>query len=433
MEPLNVENPTNQPDTSSKTHIIIYIILGLIIVGLIIGLVLVIISKDKEKEKEVIKEVEKQVIVPYLYTVPNIDENLFGEIQRNITYYNKEGKINNTFGTNGAHYIEQVGNVHNGTDYNKTEANNYDLYIPSQALKNKEGHNGIFLFIHGGAWVGGYKLEMDKFFVSYGQMGYITANMEYTLLALNSPETNIFRIVDEITACISNIKEQLVNRSFIGDNLELAIFGYSAGAHLTLLYSYLIADSPIKIKFTVDISGPISLERQYNLMLKEVNDTLPNLTKSYIEDFQEQGRLKDTLFRKNETLLILNCFLGFKYSYNELMEMLIINGSEMSINYTNEKYKELINITSYGFPLYIVDNNRVPVLCYYSGNDQVVGVSAFAYLEDKAINDSKPIELIYSKYSDHNFYDFSMEDSVEHLRELNLKIIEYSKKYFTQE
>lgn len=273
---------------------------------------------------------------------------------------------------------------------------------------------------------------MDKFFVSYGQMGYITANMEYTLLALNSPETNIFRIVDEITACISNIKEQLVNRSFIGDNLELAIFGYSAGAHLTLLYSYLIADSPIKIKFTVDISGPISLERQYNLMLKTVNDTLPNLTKSYIEDFQEQGRLKDTLFRKNETLLILNCFLGWKYSYNELMEMLIINGSEMSINYTNEKYIELINITSYGFPLYIVDNNRVPVLCYYSGNDQVVGVSAFAYLEEKAKNDSKPMELIYSKYSDHNFYDFSMEDSVEHLRELNLKIIEYSKKYFTQ-
>ena len=135
-------------------------------------------------------------------------------------------------------------------------------------------------------------------------MGYITANMEYTPLSLNSSETNIFRIVDEITACISNIREQLVNRSFVGENLELAIFGYSAGAHLTLLYSYLIADSPIKIKFTVDISGPISLERQYNLMLKTANDTLPNLTKSYIEDFQEQGRLKDTLFRKNETLLI---------------------------------------------------------------------------------------------------------------------------------
>ena len=92
MEPLNVENPSHQPVTSSKTHIIIYIILGLIIVGLIIGLVLVIISKDKEKEKEVIKEIEKQVIVPYLYTVPIIDENLFGEIQRNITYYNKKEK-----------------------------------------------------------------------------------------------------------------------------------------------------------------------------------------------------------------------------------------------------------------------------------------------------------------------------------------------------
>ena len=404
MEPLNVENPSHQPVTSSKTHIIIYIILSLIIVGLIVGLVVVITSKDKEKEKEVIKEVEKQVIVPYLYTVPIIEENLFGEIRRNITYYDKNGKIKNTFGNNGRHYNEKVGNVHNGTDYNKTEANNYDLYIPSQALKNKEGHNGIFLFIHGGAWVGGF----------------------------NSSETNIFRIVDEITACISNIREQLVNRSFVGENLELAIFGYSAGAHLTLLYSYLIADSPIKIKFTVDISGPISLDGPYNLMLKTFNDTLPNLTKPYIEDYQNKGKFKDTELNKTQTLFILNSFIGSKHSYNELMEMLTINGNETSINYTNEKFKELIKETSYGFPIYIEDKNKVPVLCYYSGNDQVVGISAFAYLEEKAIKDSKPIELIYSKYSKHNYYDFSMEDSVEHLRELNLKIREYAKNYFTQ-
>ena len=45
-------------------------------------------------------------------------------------------------------------------------------------------------------------------------MGYITANMEYILLVDGSKDTNIFRIVDEISACIADITERLKQEGF---------------------------------------------------------------------------------------------------------------------------------------------------------------------------------------------------------------------------
>ena len=429
MEPFMVENPQELKEkTSSKVPIIIYIILGLVIIGLAIGLI-VIILKREEKEKIIYKE--KEIPVYYPVVIPNINENFFGKVKRNQSY-DTNGIINNTFGVNGTHYIEEVGDIHNSLDYKKTESNVYDLFIPSSAFLNKNGTNGIFLFIHGGAWGGGMKEEMDKFLVSYGQMGYITANMEYTLLS-NSKDTNIFRIVDEITACIENIKEQLKNEGFNETKLELAIFGYSAGAHLSLLYSYLIDDSPIKIKFVVNICGPISLERKYCLRLKKVNDTLANLELPEIEKALKENRLNLTQINYPNALFYMNLFLGSKYEYNEISEMMYFNGSDIEINYENEKYQDLLKRTNYAFPLYIEDKNKVPVLCYYTGNDEVVGVVSYAYLQQKAIEDNKTIELIYSKYSFHNHYNFDLEDSVESLRKLNLRIIDYAKDYFSKE
>ena len=435
MEPLNIENPSVEKgsSSSSKKHIIFYTILGLIIIGLIIALIIVSSSEDKE-EKEKIVYNDEEVLIPNPYPVLNttINYNYFGNMRRNLSY-DKDGVIKNTFGTSGSHYIEEVGNIHNGEDYKKTESNVYDLYIPEKALLNKNGANGIngiILFIHGGAWNGGWRFEEELFFSSYGKIGYITANMEYTLLVDGSKDTNIFRIVDEISACIADIKERLKQEGFDENYLELAIFGYSAGAHLTLLYSYLIDDSPIKIKFTVNMCGPISLERHLILALKVVNDTLPSLEKSEVEKAFSQGRLNQTTLSDSMLLQKLNLFLGSKYTKNELEEMIIKNGSEYIINYENEKFQDLHNRTKHAFPLYIEDKNKVPVLCFYGGNDEVVGVMAYGYLEEKAKKVGKTIELIYSKYSIHNFYKFEVQDNVECLRTLNVKILEFADRYF---
>ena len=84
-------------------------------------------------------------------------------------------------------------------------------------------------------------------------MGYITAKMGYTVLSGEYPEYNIYRILDEITACTENIIEQLQSIGFEGTKLEMAIGGVSAGAHLASLYAYTIKKTPIPIKFLIII------------------------------------------------------------------------------------------------------------------------------------------------------------------------------------
>ena len=66
--------------------------------------------------------------------------------------------------------------------------------------------------------------------------------------------------MDEITACIQSIKDELISSNYDATKLELALSGTSAGAHIALLYGYSIANSPIPIKFMIDIVGPVSIE-----------------------------------------------------------------------------------------------------------------------------------------------------------------------------
>ena len=121
-------------------------------------------TKDKEKKEKIVYNDEEILIPnPYLVLYTTINYNYFGNLRRNLSY-DKDGVIKITFCTSGSHYIEEVGNNHNGEDYEKTESNVYDLYIPEKALLNKNGINGIILFIHEGAWNGGWRFEEELFF-----------------------------------------------------------------------------------------------------------------------------------------------------------------------------------------------------------------------------------------------------------------------------
>jgi acetyl esterase/lipase len=87
----------------------------------------------------------------------------------------------------------------------------------------------------------------------------MVATMSYTLLNGQYKEYNIFRIIDEITAVLKNLKRILKEQGFDENKLELVISGGSAGAHLSTLYGYLIKNPPIPIKFIVNIAAPITL------------------------------------------------------------------------------------------------------------------------------------------------------------------------------
>ena len=124
-------------------------------------------------------------------------------------------------------------------------------------MKRKNKYNKIFLMIHGGGWVHGEKMNVKEMCKNLEKYAFISASMSYTLLNSTYKETNMFRLIDEITSTIKGIKSLLKKEGFDENKLELAIGGGSAGAYLSMLYSYMIKNHPIPIRFIYNGVGPV--------------------------------------------------------------------------------------------------------------------------------------------------------------------------------
>ena len=111
--------------------------------------------------------------------------------------------------------------------------------------------------IHGGGWVHGEKMNVKEICKNLEKYAFISASMSYTLLNSTYKETNMFRLIDEITSTIKGIKSLLKKEGFDENKLELAIGGGSAGAYLSMLYSYMIKNHPIPIRFIYNGVGPV--------------------------------------------------------------------------------------------------------------------------------------------------------------------------------
>ena len=425
MELLNEFEKDNKiSNNSSSIRLKKYLVL---LIAIIIILIVIIIFLAIFKRKKTVEEITQTEKVIEIVKV-KIDWNIYGTILYNLSYAHN-GKIINTFKENGENYNESIGNINEGNDYDKSKRNIYNLFIPHSALKNNDKNNGIILFIHGGNWDHGEKEYFNKFCKIYTQMGYITATMGYTLLKKDYKNYNIFRILDEITACIQSIKEQLEKKGFQKEKLSIAIGGYSAGGHLTLLYTYLMTNSPIKVKFAINICGLGSLEPKYFYKLAKFNDTLDDLYLPAIEEAIESKKIVKIMEDESGPLLYMNNFVGNKYSEEDLKEMVFENNN--TINENNPKYIELFNIVSNAFPFNIEDKNKVPTICVLGGNDDEVGVAQFAYLNQKAEKDGKELIYVYSRYAGHDYLNFETDDGILAMREMNYQINNLSKLYFS--
>ena len=360
--------------------------------------------------------------------MPNVDTYIFfGEKLSNLTY-DVNGKIENSFKATGDNYEPDIGDLNGGEDYNKTDRNIYDLYIPQYALDRKKEVNGILLWIHGGAWIEGNKEQLDIMCKLFSAQGYISATVGYTLLGDKYQYNNIYRIIDEITACIKAIKNKLKDYGFDESKLLLSIGGHSAGAHLALLYSYLVKNFDIiPIKFVMDFAGPIGLKKEYFYQLKSVNDTLPNIEDvSVIEEALKNGQIVSSLNELN-ILLLMNYFYGNKFTQKELNLMLLDN---KTINIENEKYKEMYKFVKHAYVTEIEDKHHLPTICMYGGEDTLLGVSSFAYLKQKMIQDNRPYDFIYTRYEGHSLIITNKEAGKEKTRETSSKIMNYCRTYF---
>ena len=254
-------NPDKWPKSSK---IVLGIIISIAII-LLAGLIFLIIYYHKQLSKNSSESGDNDKQTPTPTPTPSgLDSySFFGNISYHLNY-DENGKIENSFKSDGYNHIKGIDTINNNKDYEKNERNIYNLYIPQFALDRKKDYNGVFLWIHGGAWTEGNLEIMDIFCKLIGSQGYISASLGYTLLTTKFKEFNIFKNLDEITACIKAIKNKLINLGFDGDKLYLAIGGYSSGAHLSLLYSYLNSKIDIiPLKYIVDFVGPIGLYPKY--------------------------------------------------------------------------------------------------------------------------------------------------------------------------
>ena len=123
--------------------------------------------------------------------------------------------------------------------YGPSEYNVLDLNLP---VDDRE-ETGLVLFLHGGGWISGDKIAAQKSFgVLKENKNYATAAINYRLA--EEGKTDIYDIINDITAAISHIKTLAAGYSV--NITKVVLCGHSAGGHLALLYAYRYKDiSPV--------------------------------------------------------------------------------------------------------------------------------------------------------------------------------------------
>ena len=401
---------------SLKYKKLLYIIITIIIIIIILIIISCYRCKKRNKERAKRAGYEEEW------------NDLYGEKITNICYA-KNDIIKNSFKKNGVNYNEIIGDINEGKDYQKNDRNYYNLFIPYISIKKKDKYNGIILFIHGGAWLIGEKENIEYLCVRYAKCGYMTAEMSHTLLYDKYKEYNIFRILDEVTSCIENIKETLVNKGFNENKLELAIGGYSSGAHITLLYGYSMKNNPLPLKFLIDFVGPVTLEPEYWFKPKNKESLLDSIEPKDIEQaFKEQKLIKAT---ELEAIYIglMNSFFGKKYTDEEIKEM--VDEKNKTIKKDNEKYLKLLSIAKYTFPTYYINSESVPTLCQYGGNDVTIGVVHYSLLKKLSEKYGNKLVLVYTKNADHDLINYEDDNGLFTMREMHYQILNFAETYFT--
>jgi len=147
--------------------------------------------------------------------------------------------------------------VYRDVSYGELDNEAMDIYIPKEAYRRSS--NGCVLFIHGGSWSGGDKREEELRCRYVASRGYIAATMNYSLYSNdNKDEYTVDIVLNEIDMALKRIKSFAEEMGI--EVTMAATSGYSAGAHLSMLYSYSRTDTaPLEIKFTSNMAGPADI------------------------------------------------------------------------------------------------------------------------------------------------------------------------------
>ena len=336
---------------------------------------------------------------------------------KNIGYAQNDTVIN-TYKTGGVNHVEY--NVNGGEDYTANRSkNNYDLYVPNSASKTDK--HVVILFIHGGAWISGFKTDVNPYVYEFANKGYITATVKYTLLKRTMDDTSlsIFRNLDEIDACIKSIKLALQDLGFDTTKTNLVVGGASSGAHLAMLYSYSRGqNSALPIRFIVDAVGPVDIKPDSWLRFTNATDAALDAGLSYTAISNQAAadnlsRLQiagDTVnWNEYQTMRIANGMCGLPYTLAQVEAS--TNDAKESIVNPNDASNSMTKVgggeDQLSVTYWIRSTNKLPIICAYAGKDSIVGIAQYATLEHKL--DEVGVDHEYFYFRDSNHTEISRE------------------------
>ena len=213
-------------------------------------------------------------------------------------------------------YYEAL-NVSYGSDNKQT----FDIYLPA----NRTSDTKIMILVHGGGWSAGDKSEMNDIKnlmrQDFPNIGIV--NMNYTLADENN---NPYPMqINDMTTVIDHLKTNEDN--YVIDD-KFGFIGVSAGAHLSLLWSYAF-DIDADVKMVCSIVGPTN--------------------------FTDPAYLNNT----NEAL----------------QELLDLYGVDATTSFLEEVS-----------PYHRVTSSAAPTILFYGGQDPLIPTTQGTYLRDKLVD-----------------------------------------------
>ena len=156
----------------------------------------------------------------------------------------------------------------------------YDIYLPA----NRTFDTKVMIVVHGGGWRQGDKSDLDgyKDFLIEQHPELAVVNINYRLADENNPPLPMQ--MNDITAIVDHLRE---NQQEYQIGSDLGFLGASAGAHLSLLWSYVL-DHREEVKMVCSIVGPTNLAD--DAYLNSDNQELTDLFAPFGETIEE---LKD--------------------------------------------------------------------------------------------------------------------------------------------
>lgn len=154
---------------------------------------------------------------------------------------------------------------HMNVSYGSDERQKLDVYFPEE----HDGEVGLFLLVHGGAWIGGDKSSCTETgLVAARDFGLVGAAINYHYI---SGTVHMDTLMNDIDLALSKIKAMGAER---GINVNKVMFmGFSAGAHMSLLYAYSKADTaPIKPVAVVSCAGPTDFTDESFYINNDIGD-----------------------------------------------------------------------------------------------------------------------------------------------------------------